>query len=122
MVAGKVVLHINLLLFFYWVYDYFNSCFLMESQSSLYLKTFTPRMQSTIDIGEPKTASYKKKNFARTASLGNKKKENFSTEIWIKAFSDACERLCPVRAEGHGCGCLPILARLVSDLSAKYFF
>ena len=70
-------------------------------------------MQSTDEGGEPKTGSYMKKNFRRKPSLGNKKHENFSIEIWKKAFSDACGRLCPLRAEGHECGCLPMLPRLV---------
>lgn len=38
---------------------------------------------------------------------------DLSLDHWKKAFRDACERLCPVRAVGHECGCLPMLARLV---------
>lgn len=38
---------------------------------------------------------------------------NFSLELWKKAFGDACERICPVRAGGHNCGCLPMLSKLV---------
>lgn len=30
-----------------------------------------------------------------------------------KAFNDAHQRLCPSRASGHECGCLPVSARLV---------
>lgn len=71
-------------------------------------------MQSTNEGGKPSKGSSTKKNFGRKLSLGNKKYDNFSIEVWKRAFSDACERLCPVRAEGHECGCLPMLARLVS--------
>lgn len=57
-----------------------------------------------------------KKNFGRTSSLSEHQDQvNFSLEHWKKAFKDACERLCPVRAEGHECGCLPLLSRLVNS-------
>ena len=39
---------------------------------------------------------------------------SFSIDLWKKAFKDASERLCPVRAGGHQCGCLPMLPKLVS--------
>lgn len=38
----------------------------------------------------------------------------FSLELWKKAFKDASERICPVRAGGHECGCLPMLIKLVN--------
>lgn len=84
---------------------------------SIWWQTLTPHMQSINESSEHKTASNKKKNFGRKPSLGDKKNENFSIEVWKKAFSTACERLCPVRAEGHECGCLPMLARLVMEQS-----
>ncbi|MCI15209.1 hypothetical protein A2U01_0036345, partial [Trifolium medium] len=31
------------------------------------------------------------------------------------AFQDAFQRLCPVRAGGHECGCLPVMARMVME-------
>ncbi|KAL6497597.1 hypothetical protein OROHE_027226 [Orobanche hederae] len=40
---------------------------------------------------------------------------NFSLELWKKAFRDACERICPVRAGGHDCGCLPALSRVIME-------
>ncbi|XP_049936680.1 uncharacterized protein LOC116265265 [Nymphaea colorata] len=40
---------------------------------------------------------------------------SFSISLWKKAFQDAFERLCPVRAAGHECGCLPLLAKLVME-------
>lgn len=39
---------------------------------------------------------------------------SFSLELWRNAFRDACERICPVRAGGHDCGCLPVLSKVVS--------
>lgn len=38
---------------------------------------------------------------------------NFSISLWKKAFNEAYERICPVRAAGHECGCLSVLARMV---------
>lgn len=58
-----------------------------------------------------------RKNFGRTSSSGEQDQVNFSLDHWKKAFKDACERLCPVRAGGHECGCLLLLARLVNLLS-----
>lgn len=60
------------------------------------------------DIG-----SGSRKNYRRTSSSVDQEQSNFSLELWKKAFRDACERLCPVRAGGHECGCLPLLSRLV---------
>lgn len=53
-----------------------------------------------------------KKTSGSKNGLGNQQ-GNLSVELWKKAFKDACERLCPTRAGGHECGCLPILPRLV---------
>lgn len=62
-----------------------------------------------------------RKSYSRTSSSGDQEEQgNFSLELWNKAFRDAFERLCPVRAGGHECGCLPMLARLVS-LCARIF-
>lgn len=46
-------------------------------------------------------------------SLGDQKQGSFSINLWRNAFQDAFQRLCPVRAAGHECGCLPVLARMV---------
>lgn len=50
----------------------------------------------------------------RTSSSSDQERVNFSLDLWKKAFKDVCERLCPVRAAGHECGCLPVLACLVT--------
>lgn len=49
-------------------------------------------------------------------SLGDQQQGTLSIELWKNAFQSAFERLCPVRAAGHECGCLPILARTVRNL------
>lgn len=51
-------------------------------------------------------------------ALGDQKQGDFSIKLWKNAFHDALKRLCPVRAGGHECGCLPVLARKVSNHSA----
>ncbi|XP_008783793.2 uncharacterized protein LOC103702930 [Phoenix dactylifera] len=80
---------------------------------SVWWQTLTPRMQSASEDGELKMGS--KKFHGRTPSRSDRQQANSSFGIWKKAFKDACERLCPVRAGGHECGCLPMLARLVME-------
>ncbi|KAL0385381.1 UNVERIFIED_CONTAM: hypothetical protein Sradi_2932400 [Sesamum radiatum] len=48
-------------------------------------------------------------------TLGNYEQVSFSIELWKKAFKDACERLCPIRAGGRECGCLSALVILVME-------
>ncbi|PSS30332.1 Myosin-H heavy chain like [Actinidia chinensis var. chinensis] len=83
---------------------------------SLWWQTLTPHMQSTaakaIHTG---LASGVHKTYQRTSSSGDQDQVNVSLELWKKAFKDACERLCPVRAAGHDCSCLPVLARLIME-------
>lgn len=47
------------------------------------------------------------------AALGDQQQGSFSINLWRSAFQEASQRLCPVRAGGHDCGCLPVLARMV---------
>ncbi|KAL8532787.1 hypothetical protein ACS0TY_009119 [Phlomoides rotata] len=83
---------------------------------SLWWQTFTPHMQPTIAKGTDVTSgSGGKKTCGRRNSLVNNEQGNFSTELWTKAFKDARERLCPLRAGGHECGCLSVLVRLVME-------
>lgn len=71
-------------------------------------------MQPTVAKGSDATSgSGTKKTCGRRNSLVNNERGNFSTELWKKAFKDARERLCPLRAGGHECGCLSVLVRLV---------
>lgn len=58
-------------------------------------------------------------NHIHITSLNNSRiddaydKSNFPVELWNEAFKEASERLCPVRATMHECGCLPVLSQLV---------
>ncbi|KAK8554196.1 hypothetical protein V6N13_073128 [Hibiscus sabdariffa] len=47
--------------------------------------------------------------------LGDQQQGSFSINLWKTAFQDAFQRLCPVRAGGHECGCLPVIGRLVME-------
>ncbi|EFJ14628.1 hypothetical protein SELMODRAFT_120004 [Selaginella moellendorffii] len=38
-----------------------------------------------------------------------------SIEIWKAAFLDALQRICPVRAGGHDCGCLQVVERMIVE-------
>jgi hypothetical protein len=58
--------------------------------------------------------SASRKSYKRTYSSYDQDKGNLSLNIWKNAFKEACERLCPIRAGGHDCGCLPMLPKLVS--------
>ncbi|XWS30479.1 hypothetical protein CRYUN_Cryun24cG0121000 [Craigia yunnanensis] len=83
---------------------------------SVWWQILTPHMQSTarkeIDRGMGSGSS---KSFGRISSSSDQDQVNFSLDHWKKAFKDACERLCPVRAAGHECGCLPLLSRLIME-------
>ncbi|CAI9287824.1 unnamed protein product [Lactuca saligna] len=73
---------------------------------SIWWQTLTPNMQSlAADTNRNKC----------NGNLGNQQQGNFSINLWRIAFHDAFKRLCPVRAGGHECGCLPVLARMVME-------
>ncbi|XAR48165.1 hypothetical protein NMG60_11030897 [Bertholletia excelsa] len=78
---------------------------------SIWWQTLTPHMQSTVAKTNSRSSSSRRSKNA----LGDQEQGSFSVELWKKAFKDACERLCPIRAGGHECGCLPVLARLVME-------
>lgn len=81
---------------------------------SVWWQTMTPHMQSAAAKTSARVASSSlKKAYGQTHCLGDLEQGSFSVDLWKKAFQDACERLCPIRAGGHECGCLPVLARLV---------
>ncbi|CAN0896161.1 hypothetical protein LINGRAHAP2_LOCUS18311 [Linum grandiflorum] len=79
---------------------------------SVWWQTLTPHMQSTAVKG---SGSKKAHAHARKHGLGDQEQGNFAIDLWQRAFKDACERLCPIRAGGHECGCLHVLARLVME-------
>ncbi|KAK4413238.1 hypothetical protein Salat_2736400 [Sesamum alatum] len=85
---------------------------------SVWWQTFTPHMQPTItkrSYRSKGSGSGKKRTSGKRNTLGNHEYVNFSIELWKKAFKDACERLCPIRAGGRECGCLSSLVILVME-------
>ena len=78
---------------------------------SIWWQSFTPSMQSpNEDLNANKTLGR-----LSGPALGDQQQGNFSINLWNNAFQDAFMRLCPVRAGGHECGCLPVLARMVME-------
>ncbi|KAM6592776.1 hypothetical protein CsatA_000479 [Cannabis sativa] len=78
---------------------------------SVWWQALTPHMQSPIeDFSNNKTAGR-----LLGPALGDQKQGSFSINLWRNAFQDAAQRLCPVRAGGHECGCLPVLTRMVME-------
>ncbi|XP_073117774.1 uncharacterized protein [Elaeis guineensis] len=78
---------------------------------SVWWQTLTPHMQSPVE------EMYTAKGYGRLLgpALGDQQQGSFSSNLWKSAFHDAFTRLCPVRAGGHECGCLPVLARMVIE-------
>ncbi|KAK9010841.1 hypothetical protein V6N11_043709 [Hibiscus sabdariffa] len=83
---------------------------------SVWWQTLIPHMQSVardeIDKGMGSGSS---KSYGRICGSSNQDRGNFSLDHWKTAFKDACERLCPVRAAGHECGCLCLLSKLIME-------
>nr|CAB3453771.1 unnamed protein product [Digitaria exilis] len=74
------------------------------------LEAMTPNMQTPMgDLSTPKIDKL------LGPSLGDQQHGNFSIDLWKTAFRDAFSRICPLRAGGHECGCLPVLAKLVME-------
>jgi len=85
---------------------------------SVWWQTLTPHMQRlTEDAIKEQRGLYARKGFEKLLGpeLGNRHQGKFSIDLWKKAFLDAFQRLCPIRAGGHECGCLPILAKMVME-------
>ncbi|KAA8518222.1 hypothetical protein F0562_015696 [Nyssa sinensis] len=78
---------------------------------SIWWQTLTPNMQSPVeDLNSNKALGR-----LLGPALGDQQQGSFSINLWKNAFQDAFRRLCPVRAGGHECGCLPVLARMVME-------
>ncbi|KAI9392182.1 hypothetical protein POPTR_006G056800v4 [Populus trichocarpa] len=78
---------------------------------SVWWQALTPHMQSpAADLPSNKTSGR-----LLGPALGDQQQGSFSINLWKNAFKDALQRLCPVRAGGHECGCLPIIARMVME-------
>lgn len=71
---------------------------------SVWWQTLAPHMQSDGSRTDE-----------RLCILSEQDLGTFSLELWKKAFKDACERICPVRAGGHECGCLTMLIKLIME-------
>ncbi|CAM8907567.1 unnamed protein product [Rhodiola kirilowii] len=84
---------------------------------SLWWQTLVPYMQCFKESFNNRI-SYSRTEHKRTADSDDQVLSSFSVELWNEAFKDASERLCPVRAESHDCGCLPVLSRLVMEQCA----
>ncbi|KAL5224479.1 hypothetical protein ABZP36_011118 [Zizania latifolia] len=82
---------------------------------SIWWQTFTPHMQSAHISSESLPSSNAKKCHGSITVVGNQQQATLSIDIWKKAFKEASEKICPVRAAGHECGCLPMLAKLVME-------
>ncbi|XP_058187971.1 uncharacterized protein LOC131304653 [Rhododendron vialii] len=83
---------------------------------SVWWQTLTLHMQSAAaEVLDRGLASCASKTYQRTSSSGDQHQVNISLKLWKKAFKDACERLCSLRAGGHECGCLPVLPRLIME-------
>lgn len=76
---------------------------------SVWWQALTPYMQSS--VGD--SCSNKSAGRLLGPALGDHNQGNFSINLWRNAFQDAFQRLCPLRAGGHECGCLPVMARMV---------
>ncbi|XP_004304320.1 PREDICTED: uncharacterized protein LOC101299504 [Fragaria vesca subsp. vesca] len=75
---------------------------------SVWWQALAPHMQSPVEY-----SSNNKTPRLLGPALGDQNQGSFSVNLWTNAFQDASQRLCPVRAGGHQCGCLPVLARMV---------
>ncbi|KAM7259293.1 hypothetical protein ACFE04_015034 [Oxalis oulophora] len=77
---------------------------------SVWWQALTPHMQPAAA-----KSSSSRKSHGKKSGLGDQDQGNFSVELWKKAFKDACERICPLRAAGHECGCLVVMPKLVME-------
>ncbi|KAK7364886.1 hypothetical protein VNO80_13631 [Phaseolus coccineus] len=81
---------------------------------SIWWQILIPHMQHT-KFNSKEVVSDSRKSYRRTSSSCDQEQGNLSLYIWKNAFREACERICPIRAGGHECGCLPMLSRLIME-------
>nr|GMC57674.1 Metal-response element-binding transcription factor 2 like [Ipomoea batatas] len=79
---------------------------------SVWWQCLTPHMQTAVVKANRTRGSTVKRTYGSKHALADQEQGNNSIKIWRKAFKDACERICPIRAGGHNCGCLPMLSKL----------
>ncbi|KAF7059476.1 hypothetical protein CFC21_066379 [Triticum aestivum] len=77
---------------------------------SVWWQALTPCMQTPIE--DSSTPSVRK---PLGHSSADQHQSTFCIDLWKAAFCDAFSRICPLRAGGHECGCLPVLAKLVME-------
>ncbi|KAI5443443.1 uncharacterized protein LOC127124121 [Lathyrus oleraceus] len=83
---------------------------------SIWWQTLTPHMQHVdTNITNKEVASASRKSYRTISSSCDQDKSNLSLDIWKNALKETFERLCPIRAEGHECGCLPMLPKLIME-------
>ncbi|KAL6644570.1 hypothetical protein ACP70R_016178 [Stipagrostis hirtigluma subsp. patula] len=77
---------------------------------TVWWQALTPHMQTPVE-----GSSTPKAGRVLGPALGDQQQGTFSVNLWKAAFHDAFSRMCPLRAGGHDCGCLPVLAKLVME-------
>ncbi|CAA0820127.1 Unknown protein [Striga hermonthica] len=84
---------------------------------SLWWQIFIPHMQSGAAKAIRVSMDSQSRKLCKRTSFGSvdHQQGNFSVQLWKKAFQDAFERLCTARAEGHDCGCLPVISKLIME-------
>ncbi|KAK7336047.1 hypothetical protein VNO77_16575 [Canavalia gladiata] len=79
---------------------------------SIWWQSLTPHMQlANAEV----IHNDAQKSYRNMSSSCDQEQGNLSLDIWRNAFGEACERLCPIRAGGHECGCLSVLPRLIME-------
>ncbi|CAN4116503.1 unnamed protein product [Withania somnifera] len=83
---------------------------------SIWWQTLIPHMQSGAATAicnsvEPEIIRFR----CRTSRSDAEERGSISLDLWKKALRDACERICPIRAGGHECGCLHLLSKLIME-------
>ncbi|KAI3716953.1 hypothetical protein L1987_68203 [Smallanthus sonchifolius] len=73
---------------------------------SIWWQTLAPYMQSTAAKGIIRDIDSECSKHCQTTT---------SLELWKTAFNDVCEKICPIRAAGHNCGCLSVLSMLIME-------
>ncbi|KAG8047750.1 hypothetical protein GUJ93_ZPchr0008g12001 [Zizania palustris] len=77
---------------------------------TVWWQALTPHMQTPVE-----GSSTPKAGRVLGPSLGDQQQGTFSVNLWKAAFHDAFNKICPLRAARHECGCLPVLAKLVME-------
>lgn len=77
---------------------------------TVWWQALTPHMQTPVQ-----GSSTPKAGRVLGPALGDQQQGTFSVNLWKAAFHDALSRICPLRAGGHECGCLRVLAKLVME-------